>query len=160
MIGQGKNIWPNVHIHDGMQRFYLYSIFFLIRSNIVTDLYILIIENIIPHRSPTHPAHPSKSQQPVQHFEHGRAGFYFGENGEHSLYEVSAEVGKVMVARGKSDQAEPLTFSEQEMKKYFPNGSSLGTNSRCRADRGRAIGWKPKKTTKDMLASIKHEFLH
>lgn len=30
----------------------------------------------------------------------------------------------------------------------------LGSNSRCRANRSRAIGWKPVKTKEDMLASI------
>jgi hypothetical protein len=33
----------------------------------------------------------------------------------------------------------------------------LGTNSRCRGDRSRSIGWKPVKATEDMLASIKPE---
>jgi hypothetical protein len=33
----------------------------------------------------------------------------------------------------------------------------LGTNSRCRANRSRSIGWKPVKTTEHMLASIKLE---
>lgn len=34
------------------------------------------------------------------------------------------------------------------------SGNYSGTNSRCRADRGRALGWKPKYNTKDMSASI------
>ena len=33
----------------------------------------------------------------------------------------------------------------------------VGTNSRCRGNRSRSLGWKPVKTTKDMLASIKPE---
>jgi len=32
-----------------------------------------------------------------------------------------------------------------------------GTNTRCLATRARALGWKPKKTTEDMLAGIKTE---
>jgi hypothetical protein len=43
------------------------------------------------------------------------------------------------------------------MNKYFPNGTSLGTNSRCKAERARKLGWKPKKVTQDMLASVKDE---
>lgn len=39
----------------------------------------------------------------------------------------------------------------QEVGNYF------GTNSRARANNSRAIGWKPKYTTEDMLASIRPE---
>jgi len=141
MIGQGKNIWPNVHIND------------------VTDLYILIFDLIIPHDLNSLD-HSNKLQEPNPHFEHGEAGFYFGENGEHTLYEVSETIGKIMVTLGESKESTPTSFSEEEIHKYFPKGTTLGGNSRCKADRSRAIGWKPKKMTKDMLASIKHEFRH
>jgi len=33
----------------------------------------------------------------------------------------------------------------------------LGTNSRCKGNRSRSIGWKPKKTKADFLASIRPE---
>jgi hypothetical protein len=33
----------------------------------------------------------------------------------------------------------------------------LGTSGRCKASRGRALGWKPKYTTEDLLKSIKGE---
>jgi len=33
----------------------------------------------------------------------------------------------------------------------------FGTNSRCLATRAKSLGWKPVKTTKDLLASIKPE---
>jgi len=141
MVGEGKNIWPNVDIHD------------------VTDLYILIIDNIIPYKSDSR-AHPERPRTPTPHFQHGASGFYFGENGEHTLHSVGEAIGKVMVTLGKSKDPTPTPFTEEEIQKYFPKGTSLGTNSRCRADRSRGIGWKPRKTTKDMLASIKHEFKH
>ncbi|THH19044.1 hypothetical protein EW146_g2059 [Bondarzewia mesenterica] len=87
---------------------------------------------------------------------HGREGFYFGENGEHVMYDVSKEIGKAMVELGLAKSSEPTPFSPEENQKYF-GGTYLGTNSRARAERGRALGWKPVKTTKDMLASIKPE---
>jgi hypothetical protein len=89
-------------------------------------------------------------------FSHGASGFYFCENGEHELYHVGESIGKAMVALGKTTNPVPTPFTEQEYKKY-PGLSGLGTNSRCRADRSKAIGWKPKMETKDMLASIKQE---
>jgi hypothetical protein len=64
-----------------------------------------------------------------------------------------------MVVLGLSADATPTSFTKEEEEKYFPNGTSLGTNSRCRADRARAIGWEPVMTTEDMLESIRDEFV-
>jgi hypothetical protein len=33
----------------------------------------------------------------------------------------------------------------------------LGSNSRCVANRSKAIGWNPEKSTQDLLASVKPE---
>ncbi|KAF9474242.1 NAD(P)-binding protein [Pholiota conissans] len=88
---------------------------------------------------------------------HGREGYYFGESGEHTLYEVGKAIGEAMVALGKSDNAEPTTFTKEEIDKYFEGSNYLGSNSRARANRSRAIGWKPVKTKADFLASIKPE---
>jgi len=122
MVGEGKNIWPNVHIDDA------------------ADLFIVLYNSI---RS-----NPSTG--------HGRNGYYFGENGEHSLYEISRAIGEAFVALGKGNNPEPTTFTDEEVKKYF-GGPWLGSNSRCRATHSRAIGWKPLKTKKDLLESIKPE---
>ncbi|KAF8193803.1 hypothetical protein BJ912DRAFT_1057475 [Pholiota molesta] len=86
---------------------------------------------------------------------HGRAGYYFGENGEHNLGEVSSAIGEVMVALGQSESPEPTAFNKEEMDKYVGNTNFLGTNSRARANHSRAIGWKPVYTTADLFASIK-----
>lgn len=64
-----------------------------------------------------------------------------------------------MVALGLTADAPPTSFTQEEERKYFPNGTSLGTNSRCRADRARAIGWEPMMTTEDMLESVRDEFV-
>lgn len=99
-------------------------------------------------------SHNIQAKNPL--FAHGAAGFYFCENGEHELYDVGESIGKAMVALGKTTSPVPTPFTEQEYKKY-PGLSVLGTNARCRADRSKAIGWKPRMETKDMLASIKQE---
>jgi len=88
---------------------------------------------------------------------HGRDGFYFALNGEHTLYDISKELGRVLVAFGKCSEEEPTTFTQEEVNKYFNGSSCFGTNSRGLANHSRAIGWRPKKTTKDFLASIKPE---
>jgi nucleoside-diphosphate-sugar epimerase len=87
---------------------------------------------------------------------HGRNGYYFGENGEHSMYEVGKAIGEALVSFGKGTNVEPSTFTEEELEKYF-GGGWLGCNSRCKATHSRAIGWKPTKTLKDFLESIKGE---
>ena len=104
---------------------------------------------------------------------HGREGFYFGENGEHSMFQVGEAIGKVLVDLRLAKSPEPTTFTKEEIGKYFrvsrplATGSNrvidgfqtslIGSNSRCVAERSRSIGWKPVKTTKDMLASIRAE---
>jgi len=122
VVGEGKNIWPNVNIED------------------IADLYIVLYDAIV--------SDPSTG--------HGRAGFYFGENGEYTLYEVSKTIAEAMLALGLGKTVEPTPYTEEEYKKN-PTLIYLGTNSRCRGDRSRSLGWKPVKTTKDMLASIKPE---
>ncbi|KAF8205275.1 NAD-P-binding protein [Mycena galopus ATCC 62051] len=123
MVGEGKNIWPNVEVHELM--------------DLYTTLYDKIIED------------PDTG--------HRRNGFHFGASGEHSLYDVGQAIGKALVALGKSESPEPTTFTQAELDKYFKGSAYLGSNVRCRATRSLSIGWKPIKTTSDMLASIQPE---
>ncbi|KAF8206496.1 NAD(P)-binding protein [Mycena galopus ATCC 62051] len=96
------------------------------------------------------------AKSPPPHFAHGRAGFYFGENGEHTLSQVGEAIAKALSGIGKGTPS-PTAFTDHEMRLFFPNGTSIGTNSRCRADRGAKIGWRPTMKTQDMLLSIKAE---
>lgn len=50
---------------------------------------------------------------------HGREGYYFGESGEHTMYEVAKAIGEALVEIGKSDNPEPLTFTKEEVNKYL-----------------------------------------
>ncbi|OSD04111.1 NAD-P-binding protein [Trametes coccinea BRFM310] len=123
MVGEGKNIKPNVHIDD------------------TVHLYEVLWDAI----------------ETCQDIGHGKEGYYFAENGEHRLHDVAKQIGKVLKDFGLADTEEPSSFTQEELDKYFAGSDSLGSNSRCRAERSRAIGWKPSKTTDDMLASIKPE---
>ncbi|KAH7927395.1 NAD(P)-binding protein [Leucogyrophana mollusca] len=127
-VGEGKNIWQNVHVDD------------------LAALFITVFE------AATNPAAASELAG------HGREGFYFGENGEHTLYDACKVMAQALYEKGKSESSEPTTFSEEELQKYFGfMGPLLGSNSRCRADRARAIGWNPVYTTEDFLKSIPPE---
>ncbi|KAJ6505934.1 hypothetical protein DFH09DRAFT_943541 [Mycena vulgaris] len=93
---------------------------------------------------------------PPPDFAHGRAGFYFAENGEHTLYSVGEAISRVLSDMGKGSP-KPTTLSEREVRLYFPGGTSLGSNSRCRAERGYKVGWRPSQKTQDMLNSVRAE---
>lgn len=112
---------------------------------------------------------------------HGSNGYYVGENGDHTWYDVSKAIGKALVKRGLSKSDEPTTFADEELIKYWGSvvrshivflnslaGTIListsqefsnmwGSNSRARGGHSRSLGWKPKLTTKDFLDSIDAE---
>lgn len=77
----------------------------------VADLYIVLFDAILSGAPP-----PG----------HGREGFYFGENGEHKLYDISKAISQALVELGKGGDPEPTSFSDEEIQKYF--GVSFPTN--------------------------------
>ncbi|KAI0737089.1 hypothetical protein C8Q80DRAFT_1214827 [Daedaleopsis nitida] len=125
MVGEGKAIWPNVHIDD------------------VADLYIVLFDSIV--RSPDKTGH-------------GWEGFYFGENDEHSWYQISKAIGDALVNLEVIEDSEPTSFTADELAQYFGSEevalSQWGTNARCHANRSRLIGWRPRNTSEDMLEGI------
>ncbi len=109
--------------------------------------------------------------------DHGRNGFYFGENGEVSWYSISKAVGKSLVKRGLIKSDEPSTFTDEELVEYFGSvvsrsslpisvllcnfrqefGNVFGSNSRARGPHSRSLGWTPKLTAQDFVDSIDAE---
>jgi len=122
MIGQGKNIWPNVEIHEQ------------------AELYQVVLDAAL-----TNPNTP-----------HGREGYYFGASDEYRLYDLAKAYSQALYDLGKGKSPEPTPFTAEEAQKYF-GGSWIGSNSRCKAERGKALGWRPTKTTKDFLESVRVE---
>lgn len=89
---------------------------------------------------------------------HGRHGLYFSESGEHVLYDVCKRIAEVLFSFGKAKSPEVTSFSREECLKYLGDGPDFfGTNSRCIATRARSIGWDPKYSTQDLMASIRPE---
>lgn len=125
VVGEGKNIWPNVDVNE------------------MADLYLIIFDLAL-----------SPSSAPAE-FQHGRSGIYFTVSDEHQLYDVSKAVAAGLARRGIGS-SEPTSFSKAEAE---PLLFSLGTNSRVdfEKSRGKALGWKPTKGTKDMLAFVEVE---
>ncbi|KAI0701878.1 NAD-P-binding protein [Cerioporus squamosus] len=92
---------------------------------------------------------------------HGREGYYFAENGEHSLYALCKAIGTALVEVGRADGPEPTEVTAEERAKIF--GSDFVaflhfTNARCRADRARRdLGWKPVHTTEELYRVARKE---
>ncbi|TCD71996.1 hypothetical protein EIP91_000128 [Steccherinum ochraceum] len=127
MTGKGLSLWPDVDIHE------------------LGDLYYILFDGILS-------GNPAVG--------HGVDGYYFGANGEHQWYDIAKGIAVALHELGKVKSDEPRTFESVELTKYFGYellGLYYGSNSRCRANHSKAIGWKPKKTSEDMVRSIKAE---
>ncbi|KJA19468.1 hypothetical protein HYPSUDRAFT_44222 [Hypholoma sublateritium FD-334 SS-4] len=108
----------------------------------LADLYILLLNTIIVR---------------PEYAAHGRDGFYFAENGEHTMYQVGKAICEGMNVMGVHSELEPSAFTQEDLENYFGGSDFLGSNCRCRGSRSRLLGWKPVKTTRDMLASVMPE---
>ena len=141
MIGQGKSLWPDVHIDDSecppsslqlAQPAQSFGNVSLISGCVhtVANLYVLIFDTAV--RDPEAAGHDWE-------------GFYLGESGEHTWYLVSKVIGYVLVGHGISNDPEQTGVQ------------GWGSNSRARGRRARAIGWEPTHTAEDMQTSIPPE---
>lgn len=89
---------------------------------------------------------------------HGREGIYFGRGDEYVWADLCNEVAKVLYDMGKAQSPKPTKFTDEEIEKTFGFVARfLGCNSRSTARRSLSTGWNPKRTTKEMLASIRDE---
>ncbi|KZT23301.1 hypothetical protein NEOLEDRAFT_1069710, partial [Neolentinus lepideus HHB14362 ss-1] len=75
----------------------------LVHIDEIVDLYIVLFDKA--RRDPSTP--------------HGWQGFYFGENGHFTQYEVAKVIGEVLVDKGHMGSSEPTPFSAEELDKYF-----------------------------------------
>lgn len=128
VLGKGVNIWPNVDILE------------------MADLYNVLWDAIMKNPEGT---------------PHGREGYYFVTHDEFTMYDLGKAIAEASVELGILTSSEVTPFTEEESRKYlgYPGGPNgwlpLGGNGRCRADRAKSLGWKPKKTTQDMVDSVK-----
>ena len=148
MVGAGKAIWPNIHVDDSelcSSRTVMFTQLTMCGRSPAAELFITLFDTIRTN--------PDAAG-------HGWEGYYNGENGEYTWYELGKAVGQALVELGVASSAEPTTFAQEELLKYFPSlefAYVWGSNCRIRASRARALGWKPKYKTEDMLKSVKAE---
>ena len=106
------------------------------------------------------------------------------ENGHYSALEVARSISEALVDLGVGESREPAAFTTEECDKFFgvrrssqnfsPSDANnrilfipmpflqklwpfLATNSYARADRSRALGWKPTRGKEEFLANVKQE---
>ncbi|KAH6888975.1 hypothetical protein BKA70DRAFT_882977 [Coprinopsis sp. MPI-PUGE-AT-0042] len=132
IVGEGKNIWNEVNLDD------------------ISQFYVKLLEGVVDLDT------SSPTVQSIKKY-HGTEGYYFVENGEHTLQCISAKIGEILHKKGVIRSATPKPLTEKEVEEYFGGEWYLGTNARCRGLRAREIGWVPERTTEDMLKGIEGE---
>ena len=142
-VGEGKNVWPHVHIDEGEEAVSFDMVwrrltYFEIRQ--VGKFYHILFDAIVSGKQPAS----------------GRDGYYFLESGEYKQLAVAESIAKALYARGKVGSPEPVRLGESDLdpKSYQLALVGLGTNSRAKGERGRGLGWNPPQTTEDFYASI------
>jgi len=106
-------------------------------------------------------------------------GYYFVENFDYTAAEVASLISEALVELGVATNRETSAFTEEEIEKIFgvrearvfafaslinfillnqvQGAAALSTNCYIKADRGRALGWKPKYGKSEFLKSVKDE---
>ncbi|KAK7032153.1 hypothetical protein VNI00_013327 [Paramarasmius palmivorus] len=90
---------------------------------------------------------------------HGREGYYFGVSDDFKRFDLDAAIAKALSELGKAKSPEPTPLTQEEIDQYFGPllGPIFASKMRVRANRAKKLGWKPTKTTKDFLATVKSE---
>lgn len=115
-LGAGEAVWNQVHVFD-LARAYIILLHWLEQAD---------------------PAEVLKNP------------YFFCENGQEFAWkDAAAEIGKALHVVGKVKSPKPKQIPEKDYTDLFGPGASdtvVGSNSRCRANRLRALGWKPRET--------------
>uniref|UniRef100_A0A0W0G8E1 Putative NAD-binding protein n=1 Tax=Moniliophthora roreri TaxID=221103 RepID=A0A0W0G8E1_MONRR len=89
---------------------------------------------------------------------HGRAGYHFAASDEFRMGDVYEGIAKALFELGKAKSPELTQLTKEERERYLgPYATAFSSNQRCRSNNARKLGWKPTKTTKDFLATIRGE---
>jgi len=88
-------------------------------------------------------------------------GYFFAENGEHTLGSVHQEIARILAKKGI---ASDTTIAEVNTDEEFVEGYGfkeilyyIGTDSRVKANKGRKLGWVPKHEPGSVLKVIESE---
>jgi hypothetical protein len=171
VVGEGKNIWPSVEIGES-ELFLFYFIFYNICIHANEPLHFRSHQLQICISSYTTPSYrtPPRPMDAKVTTLARTANTRCTRHAKPSLKRCLPVVKDRLWSRLRSLR-KSIKRTHWSVPFLFVHGSCqkincvpcliqlifFGTNCRCRADRSRSIGWKPVKTTKDMLASIQPE---
>ena len=115
MVGKGLALWLDVHLDDRqyITYFIMNHTYSLVDPEV--EFYMVLYDTIVKNGP--------------NNVDHGVRGYYYGENGEHSWYDISKEIGRVMVELGLSKSDEPTSFTTDELVKYFGSEASISIQS-------------------------------
>jgi nucleoside-diphosphate-sugar epimerase len=123
MVGPGNGVWNYVHVLD------------------LVHFYVALMNEMLQS--------PPEKEQSLE-------GFYFVESGEFVWKDLFKAVADAMVdMKALEPYKEMGTFSAEDLKKYMEGDATwamLGSNARCRAERAKALGWKP--TQPDLFKTV------
>ncbi|KAI8576054.1 hypothetical protein K450DRAFT_258668 [Umbelopsis ramanniana AG] len=126
-VGQGKHCWSSVHVKD------------------LADMYLIVAEHLLAHDLKTL----------------GREGYFFAETGEFKWGDMYNHLAKYLHKIGalKTDQIQSVTTDDEFVKAYGNIEAKVGLsqNSRSRAEKGRALGWKPTHKSEDVFTDAERE---
>jgi nucleoside-diphosphate-sugar epimerase len=126
-IGKGKHIWSSVHIRD------------------LADMYTIVASHLVAHDLKTL----------------GREGYFFAETGEFQWGEMCRFIAKHLYKIGaiKKDTPDEVNNDEEFQQAYGTTEAkvALSQNSRSRAEKGRALGWKPTHKAEDVFIDAERE---
>ncbi|KAJ7618783.1 NAD(P)-binding protein [Roridomyces roridus] len=84
---------------------------------------------------------------------HGRQGYFFADNGDIPFSEITKAIEAGVGPR--------RALTQEELEEALPGRPNVqrffGDNSRSRAEKARALGWKPLKGAEDFLAALKNQ---
>ncbi|KAF9262761.1 NAD-binding protein [Marasmius fiardii PR-910] len=110
----------------------------------VADLYVLLFNAALADEIP-----------------HGKEGYFFACADEHQYSDVYDRMSGALFDMGKVKSPVSTPYSKEEAQEHFGDGgfmySVITSDVRCVGNRGKRLGWKPKKTTKDFLDVIPRE---
>jgi len=67
---------------------------------------------------------------------------------------IGKAVSEVLITLGKGTDPEPSSFTDEEIQRYLKGSTFMGSTSRARANRSKAISWRPTRTIEHLLASV------
>lgn len=128
-IGEALNTWSFVHIDE------------------LADLYIILINKLLAHE--------------LSDDYLGKNGYFFGESGSYLWRDAFEAIGKNLHQLGCIESPTPKIIKTNEeftaaykVLAYLP---VIGGSSHVKAEKGRKLGWNPKKNADDFFRDIERE---